>query len=554
MSRRLREISAPFVAAAPAGARVRTRLRVSGQDEVVLWAVGRHLGSLAGRDLAARCAEGRLDAKGRAESRRERKRALTAESSSRWAGAITRTSEDAWQLASRNLATERASLKARVRKVEARLAVQAGEKQGRTRGYATAAERHSKALRLKALKARLAHVERRLDAGAVPVTRGGKNLLRKRNNLAGAGLTEARWREEWEASRLFLTADGEAAKLWGNETIRVNPDEGWLELKLPAPLAGLANRPSGRYRLACAVEFTYRGDEVAAQASTGAVRYDISTDPKTGRWHIDASWKKSPAPAVTLEELQAGAVVAVDVNAGHLDAAVIAADGNVAGTPFTIPLELAGLPAATRDGRLRAAVTRLIATAKAAGARAVVIEDLDFEQGRAEGRERTGSRPSRGRRGRGYRRMVAGIPTAKLRDRLTQMASNAGLSVVVIDPAYTSRWSAVHWLPLLREQHPETTGHHAAALVIGRRGLGHRARTRVNGNRTAPADAMRPARTRTRKPPAARPSNRKPAAPRGQRQPPGDKTGPPHRTTAGNQATQDRSAPPTGQYSLLRSD
>ena len=132
------------------------------------------------------------------------------------------------------------------------------------------------------------------------------------------------------------------------------------------------------------------------------------------------------------------------------------------------------------------------------------------------------------------------------------MASNAGLSVIVIDPAYTSRWSAVHWLPLLREQHPETTGHHAAALVIGRRGLGHRARTRVNGNRTAPADAMRPARTRTRKPPAARPSNRKPAAPRGQRQPPGDKTGPPHRTTAGNQAAQDRSGPPTGQYSLSR--
>jgi hypothetical protein len=41
---------------------------------------------------------------------------------------------------------------------------------------------------------------------------------------------------------------------------------------------------------------------------------------------------------VTLEELRAGAVVAVDVNAGHLDAAVITADGNVAGTPFTVPL------------------------------------------------------------------------------------------------------------------------------------------------------------------------------------------------------------------------
>ena len=63
----LRPIAGPFVAAAPAGTGVRTRLRVSPQDEAVLWAAGTQLGSLAGRDLAARCAEGRLDAKGRAD-------------------------------------------------------------------------------------------------------------------------------------------------------------------------------------------------------------------------------------------------------------------------------------------------------------------------------------------------------------------------------------------------------------------------------------------------------------------------------------------------------
>jgi hypothetical protein len=120
VSRALREIAAPFVAAVPAGARVRTRLRVCRRDAEVLTAVGRHLGALAGRDLAARCAEGRLGAPGRAASRRERKRALTAQSSSRWAGAITRTSEDAYQLASRNLAAERGTLTARARKIEAR--------------------------------------------------------------------------------------------------------------------------------------------------------------------------------------------------------------------------------------------------------------------------------------------------------------------------------------------------------------------------------------------------------------------------------------------------
>ena len=296
MTASLRPVAAPFVAAAPAGARVRARLRLSAEDAAVLRAVGGHLGSLAGRDLAARCAQGRLDAAGRARFRAVRKRALTAESSSRWAGAITRTSEDAYRLAGQNLRAERASLTARIRRIQARLAVQASRTAGTTRGYPTAAERHAKTVRVQTLQARLGRVQRQLDSGTVSVVRGGKALLRKRNNLAAAGLTPAGWRREWESSRLFLTADGEKDKAWGNETIRWHPEEGWLEVKLPAPLARLANRPHGRYRLSCPVGFSYRGDEVAAQAATGAVRYDISYDPARGRWYLDASWKVPPAP------------------------------------------------------------------------------------------------------------------------------------------------------------------------------------------------------------------------------------------------------------------
>ena len=510
----LRQIAAPFVAAAPAGARVRARLRVSPADEAVLRAVGSHLGSLAGRDLAARCAEGRLDARGRAESRARRKRALTVESSSRWAGAITRTSEDQVRLAERNLRALRASLQARVRRIEARLAVPAGGRQGRVRGYATPAERHSKVIRLHALGARLARVERQAEAGTVSVTRGGRGLLRKRAGLGAAGMTEARWRAEWEACRLFMTADGEKDKAWGNETIRVHPDEHWLEIKLPAPLARLANRPHGRYRLTCPVVFTYRGGEVAAQAATGAIRYDITLDPASWRWHLDASWQTDPRPVPSLDELRRHPVVAVDMNVSHLAVAVVAADGNVLGTPVTVPLELAGLPAATRDGRLRSAISGLIATAAGHGARAIVIEDLDFSAARAEGRERYGNRPSRGRRGRAFRRAVAAIPAGRFRDRLVQMTANAGLAVIVVDPAYTSRWGAQHWLAPLRTHHPQATGHHAAALVTGRRGLGHRATRRAAGNHTAPEEAARPAQARPRTTPAVGLAHRKPATPR----------------------------------------
>jgi hypothetical protein len=227
-------------------------------------------------DLAARCAEGRLGATGRAESRAARKRALTAQASSRWAGAITRTSEDAWQLADRNLKAGRAALQSRITTIESRLKVPAGTGKGRGRGYATQSGRFQKQRRLQVLRARLAGAEARVGAGRVSICRGGRRLAKARRNLAEAGKTPEQRRREWDAGRWFLTADGEAGKKLGNETIRWHPDEGWLEVKLPAPLASSGNRPHGRYRLECPVAFPYRGDEVAAQASAGAVRYDIS--------------------------------------------------------------------------------------------------------------------------------------------------------------------------------------------------------------------------------------------------------------------------------------
>jgi hypothetical protein len=137
----LRQIAGAFVVAPPAGTRVRTRLRVSGTDAAVLREVGGYLGSLASADLAARCAEGRLDARQRARSRQVRKQELTAKSSSRWAGALTRTSEDAYQLAYRNLVAERRSRVARISRIQTRLAVTAGMRAGRERGYPTTAER-----------------------------------------------------------------------------------------------------------------------------------------------------------------------------------------------------------------------------------------------------------------------------------------------------------------------------------------------------------------------------------------------------------------------------
>ena len=552
MSRHLRPFVAPLVVAPPGGARVRTRLRVDAADARVLRALGEHLGSLAGGDLAERCRAGRLDAKGQAASRRERKRALTAASSSRWAGAITRTSADAFQLAWRNLGTTQRSLRARRRRIEQRLTVPAGGRGGRARGYATPTDRWEKQRRLQGLEARLAEVERRLAAGRVSICRGGRRLAKARHHLEAAGLTRPQWHAQWAAGRLFICADGEADKALGNETIRFHPDENFLTVKLPAALAPLAHRPHGRYRLSCPVAFSYRGEEVAAQAGSGAVRYDISFDPERDRWYLDASWKCANGPVPHLGELQGHRVLAVDVNAGHLAAVVVDPSGNPLRGPVTVRLALDGLAASTRDGHLRRALSQLIQMAQAHDCRALVIEDLDFGGARAQGRERHGRRPSRGRRAQRFRRLVAGIPTARFRDRLVPMSTHRGLAVVAVDPAYTSRWGAEHWLGTLEKISPAASGHHAAALVIGRRGLGQRARRRERRDRTRPEDRERRAADSAVWPmPAGQPTGRsgprtrelRPHTARGQ-PPPRQRTPPAEREPRRDQVAHGRSGPP----------
>ena len=168
---------------------------------------------------------------------------------------------------------------------------------------------------------------------------------------------------------------------------------------------------------------------------------------------------------------------------------------------------------------------------------------LDFVGAREQGRERQGRRPSRGRRGKGFRRLLAGIPTARFRDRLTQMTRNAGLWVIAVDPAYTSRWGREHWLAPLREQvSPIATGHHAAAVVIGRRAHGHRARRRAG---VPGADQRISHRRATPRAPVTGHADRDGRPRKARRQPhPRHKTAPADRPRQPAQATQHRPGPP----------
>jgi hypothetical protein len=539
----MRSTSEPFVVALPAGVRIKTRLRLPAADETLLWAVGAYLGRLAGADLAWRCRLGSAP-----DQRTVRKRTLTGQSTSRWAGAITRTSNDQWQREMANLADRRIALQRARRAIGMRLLVPVGQRQGRIRGYANRAERFAKQARLQHLEAELLEVKERLAAGRVSVCRAGRRLAKQRHNLKDANLTEEQWRARWKAERLFLTADGDAEYPLGNGTIVVQPEQQWCEIKLPAPLVHLANQPGGRYRLACPVVFRHRSEQWAAQVSTGAVRYDITFDPARGRWYLHASWRLPAVDPPSLQELRGHRAVGVDLNADQLDAWVLDCSGNPVGPPHTVPLDLDGQRASGRDGHLRAAISALLCLAIGSGCRSIVVENLDFADARHSGRETLG----RGRDGKRFRRTVAGIPTQRFRTLLAGMAANHGLWVIAVDPAWTSVWGRRYWQQPLQQSArslttPVTT-HHAAAVVIGRRGLGVGARRRpgVPGHDRRIVAGELPAR-----PDRQRSGREGPGPPGGQRAAVVPrKTRPAERNRLGDQVVQDRSGPP-GQDPLL---
>jgi IS605 OrfB family transposase len=425
------------------------------------------LGSLAGSDLKARCAAG-LDHD--TDAWAERKRALTEESSSRWAGSITMATHDQWALSRRAQLAHIQSLQAGINTIAHRLSLPVGEKGSKRAlgGYRNRQEWFQKTRRLHLLQDRLATERANRENGRVRVVRGGKRLARTRHNLQAAQLTETRWRQRWEAERRFLQADGESGKRLGNETIRITPD-GEVSIKLPAPLAHLANARHGRYVLAAKVSFPHRGEQWRDRITANrAVAYRIHEDVARGRWYLTASWSIPAVKTVPLATARVGGVIGVDTNADHLAAWRLDEHGNPCGEPRRFFYDLSG-NANHRDAQIRHALIRLLHWAKRHGL-AVAVEDLDFSADK--------TREKHGRKKR-FRKLISGMPVSRLRARLVSMAAELGITIVAVDPAYTSQWGAQHWQKPLTSKTRKTTRHDAAGIAIGRRALGHPIRRRT---------------------------------------------------------------------------
>jgi hypothetical protein len=205
---RLRQWRGVKPVAGPCGVAITTRLRTTPDDEHVLDLVAEHLGRLRRADLARVCHPAPLDPSldGRAKLlvRRDRlntrKKALTAESSARWANAIIAANDAQYRLARGVQHRHIISLRAAIDTIEKRLAQptadtlapeqrKACRKAELPKGYPAQAERFQKQRRLQALRAKLGRACADWDNKRVHVVEGGKRLATTRRHLDAAGLT-----------------------------------------------------------------------------------------------------------------------------------------------------------------------------------------------------------------------------------------------------------------------------------------------------------------------------------------------------------------------------
>ena len=241
------------------------------------------------------------------------------------------------------------------------------------------------------------------------------------------------------------------------------------EMKLPGALAHLANaaRP---VRLDC-----------TAGPRTGATRSPrrpppvpsattSATTPCADAGTSTRHWKAVPAPAPSLDQLRAAPVPRVDLNNGHLSRWRASGPTGTTGEAHDDPGR--AWPGCPPRNQQRAAARRhqLAEPARPPqlkAARAIVIEDLDFNDAREAG-TRARWQPARARQAR------TGLPAAGLRhphresseNGLVQMAANAGISVIDDRPGlYLPLGPQSTGSPHCSSRLPRipASGHHAAA-------------------------------------------------------------------------------------------
>lgn len=490
--RGMRPLSSPVLVTATPHITVEAPLCLSEADERVLKALGRQFEHWAGVALRERCRYGSTFDKDAWMAIHHQVRAAGAPTV--YANAVVADAKALWRTSRKAQRRQLQDVTKALRVLDQKLSLPPGD----PKGYRDRKTWDGKFRRRQHLRSKQARLQRKYDEGRLSITRGGKHLLRNRHSLEESRFGSVdEWRVHWEARRRSIFGAGSSgphSSLW----CRVDPDSGEIFILLPETLRAYANvNPPHTtlpwYRLDAALDLShYRGRQAwradgfrRARQQGRPVTYSFSYDPairqSRGGWLVRATFEVPlpSAPIKKVGDVRGLRVAAVDLNADHLAVQLLDQSGNPTRARATLALELEGLTTAQRDGLLRRTVEDLAEFCRRHQATVVAIEDLGFSDGTA-GRETIDAKK--------LRHVRSQFPTTIFRHRLVQMLSRRGISVVAVDPAYSSVNGARWWEDTVPEAKKPLSRHLAAAVVIGRRSQRY---PDVRSSRCAPATYQR---------------------------------------------------------------
>ena len=289
-----------------------------------------------------------------------------------------------------------------------------------------------------------------LKSGEVSFCFGGKRLLRERHELSSETDIQD-WQQRWyEARHDEFVLVGSSDESWGNQNCQVVPqDDGSLIAHLTMPPA--LEKQFGK-RQQFSVPLRYYRDEVTAALLNGGSPFTYRFKRQNGAWYVFISFRLTKQEIVTWRTHGA---LGVDVNADHLAATLITADGNFRGS-WTMPLPLRGKSTAQRNDIIGNAVKACTELALKNGV-PIVIEDLDFTKKK---RALDKTFPAQAR-------MLSALAYGKIKQCFISRCARFGIELIKVNPAYSSQLGELKY-----QDRYGLSRHHAAALVIARRGLG----------------------------------------------------------------------------------
>ncbi len=270
------------------------------------------------------------------------------------------------------------------------------------------------------------------------------------------------WRKDWQSSRSAqMTIDGNASKESGNQFARLRrrADGRYdLELRLPKALAHLATRSfkSAGHDVHCVafpgLSFNH-GDEAIQQAIEAKRPVTLKFRRDDTSWRVSVSVDDRIEPAVVDFSRSA---LGVDLNAGHVSAALVDADGNPVES-FTFPCVTYGRSSDQAKDTIRKVAAQIAALADRLGV-PVVSEKLDFARKKSSLKDSDDAR---------YARMLSSFAYSAFDAALGSACLRGGVGHRRVNPAYTSiigRGKFVRRYGL--------SVHEAASVTIARRAVG----------------------------------------------------------------------------------